>query len=167
MRSLAGLTGLRQIEGSKTANKLPGVIDEVVTLVEIKSEDGSSFHPQDMSPQAAAARHIASFGDLDGIEFLALIDVEVGGRGNPKNVVKVAVEPDHPDHARLMGVASRPSQAPATQGTAAPAASPAPATVTRAAPASRTAPATAARPVSVPQPAATRTPVTAKPSCAA
>ncbi|WKB54354.1 ATP-binding protein [Eleftheria terrae] len=34
---------LPQIEGSKTANELPGVVDEVVTLAEIKSEDGSAF----------------------------------------------------------------------------------------------------------------------------
>ncbi|AKJ30653.1 ATP-binding protein [Caldimonas brevitalea] len=32
-----------QIEGSKTANELPGVVDEVVTLAEIKTEDGTSF----------------------------------------------------------------------------------------------------------------------------
>ena len=32
-----------QIEGSKTANELPGIVDEVVTLAEIKAEDGSSY----------------------------------------------------------------------------------------------------------------------------
>ncbi len=32
-----------QIEGSKTAAELPGIVDEVVTLAEIKAEDGSSY----------------------------------------------------------------------------------------------------------------------------
>lgn len=32
-----------QIEGSKTASELPGIVDEVITLAEIKAEDGSSF----------------------------------------------------------------------------------------------------------------------------
>lgn len=32
-----------QIEGSKTASELPGIVDEVLTLAEIKAEDGSSF----------------------------------------------------------------------------------------------------------------------------
>ncbi|MCW7536251.1 ATP-binding protein [Aquabacterium sp. A7-Y] len=34
---------LPQIEGSKTASELPGIVDEVVTLAEIKAEDGSAF----------------------------------------------------------------------------------------------------------------------------
>lgn len=32
-----------QIEGSKTASELPGIVDEVITLAEIKAEDGSSY----------------------------------------------------------------------------------------------------------------------------
>ena len=32
-----------QIEGSKTSLELPGIVDEVVTLAEIKAEDGSSY----------------------------------------------------------------------------------------------------------------------------
>jgi len=32
-----------QIEGAKTAAELPGIVDEVVTLAEIKAEDGSSY----------------------------------------------------------------------------------------------------------------------------
>jgi len=32
-----------QIEGAKTAAELPGIVDEVVTLAEIKSEDGTSY----------------------------------------------------------------------------------------------------------------------------
>lgn len=32
-----------QIEGSKTSLELPGIVDEVVTLAEIKADDGSSY----------------------------------------------------------------------------------------------------------------------------
>ena len=57
--------------------------------------------PQDNSPQAASARRIASFADLDGIEFIARVDVEKDGKGEDRNVVKIAIEPDHKDYAAL------------------------------------------------------------------
>ena len=56
-------------------------------------------HPQDNSPQAAIARRINSFADLDGLEFLARVDVEKDGKGEDRNVVKIAIEPDHKDYA--------------------------------------------------------------------
>ena len=63
-----------------------------------------NVHPQDNSPQAAAARRIQGFHELDGIEFLARVDVEKDAKGLDRNVVKLAVEPDHPEYAKLMGV---------------------------------------------------------------
>jgi hypothetical protein len=63
-----------------------------------------NVHPKDNSPQAASARRIQGFHELDGIEFLARVDVEKDSKGQDRNVVKVAVEPDHPDYAKLMGV---------------------------------------------------------------
>ena len=62
-----------------------------------------NVHPQDNSPQGAAARRIAGFHELDGLEFVARIDVEKDGRGELKNVVKRAVEPDHPDYLKVVG----------------------------------------------------------------
>lgn len=62
-----------------------------------------NVHPQDNTPQAAAARRIQSFADLDGIEFLARVDIEKDAKGEDRNVVKVAIEPDHKDYAALMG----------------------------------------------------------------
>ena len=62
-----------------------------------------NVHPQDNSPQAAAARRINSFADLDGIEFIARIDVEKDAKGEDRNVVRLAIEPDHKDYAALMG----------------------------------------------------------------
>ena len=63
-----------------------------------------NVHPQDNSPQAAAARRIQGFHELDGIEFLARVDIEKDAKGLDRNVIKLAVEPDHPEYAKLMGV---------------------------------------------------------------
>jgi hypothetical protein len=66
-------------------------------------------HPQDNSPQAAAARRIRDFNDLDGIEFVAKVDVEKDNKGENKNVIKQAIEPDHRDYAAAMGRPSYPA----------------------------------------------------------
>lgn len=81
-----------------------------------------NVHPQDNSPQAAAARRIQGFHELDGIEFLARVDVEKDAKGEDRNVVKLAVEPDHKDYASLMGAAPRvsPGGAPAAPTSGAP-----------------------------------------------
>jgi hypothetical protein len=63
-----------------------------------------NVHPLDNSPQASAARRIQGFHELDGLEFLARVDIEKDGKGQDRNVVKVAVEPDYPDYAKWMGV---------------------------------------------------------------
>lgn len=75
-----------------------------------------NVHPQDNSPAAATARRISSFADLDGLEFLVRIDVEKDGRGEDRNVVKTALEPDHRDYAAMMGSAPHsPATAPAAR----------------------------------------------------
>ena len=63
--------------------------------------------PQDNSPQASAARRINGLADLDGLEFIARVDIEKDGKGEDRNVVKLAIEPDHKDYAALMGGTSR------------------------------------------------------------
>ncbi len=65
--------------------------------------------PQDNGPQASAARRVQGFHELDGIEFLARVDIEKDGKGEDRNVVKLAVEPDHKDYARLMGTTPKTS----------------------------------------------------------
>jgi hypothetical protein len=62
-------------------------------------------HPQDHSPQAATQRRIEGFRDLDGIEFLARVDIEKDGRGADRNTIRIAIEPDHVEYARWRGVA--------------------------------------------------------------
>lgn len=65
-------------------------------------------HPQDNSPQASAARRIESFADLDGVEFIVRVDIEKDARGDDRNVVRMAVEPDHADYAAFTSIATKP-----------------------------------------------------------
>lgn len=58
--------------------------------------------PQDNSPNAAAARRIAGFHELDGIEFVVKIDIEKDNQGEHRNVIRNVIEPDHKEYARVM-----------------------------------------------------------------
>ena len=82
------------------------------TFIRAVLNSSRNIQPQDNSPQAAAARRIQGFNELDGIEFVARIDVEKDGRGELRNVVKMAVEPDQPDYPRgATSAAQRPAAA--------------------------------------------------------
>ncbi|MEY3740443.1 MAG: hypothetical protein RLZZ192_1119 [Pseudomonadota bacterium] len=70
------------------------------TFIRAALNSARNVHPQDNSAQAAAARRIQGFHEIDGIEFVARIDVEKDGRGDLRNVVRIAVEPDQPDYLR-------------------------------------------------------------------
>lgn len=82
--------------------------------------------PQDTGPQATAARRIQGLHELDGLEFVARIDVEKDGKGEQRNVVKYAIEPDQPEYAQAHGVAAAPrgTGAPAAFGSSKPGAAP-------------------------------------------
>ena len=82
------------------------------TFIRAVLNSSRNIQPQDNSPQAAAARRIQGFNELDGIEFVARIDVEKDSRGELRNVVKMAVEPDQPDYSRgATSAAQRPAAA--------------------------------------------------------
>lgn len=80
----------------------------------------NNIHPQDNSPHAASLRRIQGFHELDGVEFLARVDVEKDSKGDDRNVIKLVVEPDHKDYAAMMGAPSTASS-PAATTVAAPA----------------------------------------------
>jgi hypothetical protein len=69
---------------------------------------------KDTSPEAQAARRINGFADLDGLEFVARIDVGTDVNGEEKNEIRTAVTPDHKDYAAVMG-ARGPSPTPGPQ----------------------------------------------------
>ena len=77
------------------------------TFVRAALNSARNVLPQDNSPQATAARRIQGFVDLDGLEFVVRVDIEKDDRGDDRNVVKMAIEPDHPDYARTFGVPSK------------------------------------------------------------
>lgn len=74
------------------------------------------LHPKDNSDQALSARRIQGFAELDGVEFLARMDVGKDQNGQAKNEIRIAVTPDHKEYAAHMGTAaqSAPAQASAT-----------------------------------------------------
>jgi hypothetical protein len=92
------------------------------TFIRAALNSARNLHPADNSPQAQAARRLSGFGDLDGLEFAARIDIERDGRGGERNTVKAAIEPDHRDYALVMGGGA--PAAPATGATAIPPAPP-------------------------------------------
>lgn len=79
------------------------------TFIRAALNSAYGFLPTDQSVDAQNARRISSFGGLDGIEFVVRIDVEKDAKGENRNIVKQAIEPDHKDYARLMGVISKAS----------------------------------------------------------
>ena len=67
---------------------------------------------KDVSPQAQAARRINGFADLDGLEFVARIDIGTDTNGDEKNEVRGAVTRDHKGYAEVMGMAGAPAYRP-------------------------------------------------------
>ena len=53
---------------------------------------------KDNSPQAQTARKISGLGDLDGLEFIARIDVGTDANGEEKNDIRTALTKDHKDY---------------------------------------------------------------------
>jgi hypothetical protein len=58
---------------------------------------------KDNSPEAQNARRISGLGDLDGLEFVARIDVGTDSNGEEKNDIRQAVTRDHKEYAAVMG----------------------------------------------------------------
>lgn len=58
---------------------------------------------KDNSPEAQNARRISSFADIDGIEFVARIDVGTDSNGQDKNDIRQALTHDHKEYAAIMG----------------------------------------------------------------
>lgn len=114
-RKVFGMIGLYSAKGPDWANMGRGLTRAILN-------SARGIADKDNSPQAQAARRISGFGDLDGLEFIARIDVGTDSNGDDKNDIRTAVTPDHREYAALMGsVAATPaaasSQFPATPAT--------------------------------------------------
>ena len=85
--SLIGLLGPKGPEwGNMGRSLVRGILNSACGLSE-----------KDTSPQAQAIRRIDGLHVLDGIEFLAKIDVGKDRDGEPKNEIRFAVTPNHKD----------------------------------------------------------------------
>jgi hypothetical protein len=117
-RKFFSLIGLMSPKGPEWANMGRSLVRGI-----LNSAHGIS--DKDSSPQAQAKRRIKSFADLDGLEFLARIDVGKDTSDEDKNEIRVAVTPDHKDYTAYMGaVAARPVAQPVSDPTADPARGP-------------------------------------------
>ena len=117
-RKVWSLIGLHSERGPDWANMGRSLVRGM-----LNSAHGIS--DKDDSPQAQAKRRIRSFADLDGLEFLARIEIGQDVNGGDKNEIRVAVTPDHKDYGAHMGSATaRPAApsapAPSAAATAAP-----------------------------------------------
>ena len=96
-RKIWSLIGLYSPKGPDWANMGRSLIRGI-----LNSARGIS--DKDNSPEAQPRRRINGFGDLDGVEFVARIDIGQDTNGEDKNEIRAAVTPDHRDYAALMGM---------------------------------------------------------------
>ena len=112
-RKIWSMIGLYSPNGPNWANMGRSLIRGI-----LNSSRGLS--DKDKSPEAQGRRRINGFADLDGLEFVARIDVGTDTNGDEKNEIRSAVTIDHKEYAQIMGfsapMASAPSYAqPQTQ----------------------------------------------------
>lgn len=96
-RKIWSLIGLYSAKGPDWANMGRGLVRGILNSARGLSD-------KDASPEAQARRRIDGFGDLDGVEFVARIDIGQDTNGDDKNEIRAAVTPDHRDYSALMGV---------------------------------------------------------------
>jgi len=95
-RKVWSLIGLHSPKGPEWANMGRSFIKAILN-------SARGLDPKDSSPDAQTRRRIAGFQDLDGIEFLAKIDIGKDARGDDKNEIRSAITPDHKDYAAAKG----------------------------------------------------------------
>lgn len=110
-RKIWSLIGLYSPNGPNWANMGRSLVRGI-----LNSSRGLS--DKDNSPEAQARRRINGFADLNGLEFVARIDVGTDTNGEDKNEIKSAVMPDHRDYAPVMGHVAVPGIAPHMQAPA-------------------------------------------------
>lgn len=94
-------------------------------------ESARGINPSDASEIGIKARQITGLGDLDGLEFAAMVEVqkaEPGSSYSDKNVIQTVIPCTHKDYAALMsgaGTTTTPSAAASALGQQAKASAPA------------------------------------------
>ena len=70
-------------------------------------DSAHGFDSEDKTEVANNTRDIKGFGDLEGIEFVARIDVTQDKNGNDRNEIRVAITKGHKEYDRLMDLNGR------------------------------------------------------------
>jgi hypothetical protein len=96
-RKVFSMIGLYSPKGPEWANMGRALVRGILNSARGLSD-------KDNSTEAQNARRISGFADLDGLEFVARIDVGADANGEDKNEIRSAVTRDHKDYAALMGV---------------------------------------------------------------
>lgn len=65
-------------------------------------ESSRRVYSKDRSEEAIKKRRISSLSDLDNLTFIAEISIGKDMKGEPKNEIKKAITPDHPEYSKLM-----------------------------------------------------------------
>ena len=95
-RKIWSLIGLYSPKGPDWGNAGRGLVKGILN-------SARGLDDKDNSAQAQARRRISGFAELDGIEFIARMDIGSDTNGEDKNEVRSAVTPSHRDYAQLMG----------------------------------------------------------------
>lgn len=111
-RKIWSMIGLYSASGPNWANMGRSLVRGILNSARGLSD-------KDNSPEAQNARRISGFADLDGLEFVARIDIGKDSNGEDKNDIRQAVTRDHKDyatatggHAAPLGYAPAPAYAP-------------------------------------------------------
>jgi hypothetical protein len=94
-RKMWSLIGLHSPKGPEWTNMGRTFIKAILN-------SARGIHPGDNSQAAQNARRIASFADLEAIEFLGKVDLEKDQNGEDRSVIRSAITPEHKDYAALM-----------------------------------------------------------------
>ena len=95
-RKIWSMIGLYSASGPNWANMGRSLVRGILNSARGLSD-------KDNSPEAQNARRISGFADLDGIEFVARIDVGTDANGDDKNEIRQAVTRDHKEYAAATG----------------------------------------------------------------
>ena len=95
-RKIWSLIGLYSPKGPDWGNAGRGLVKGILN-------SARGIADKDNSAQAQAKRRISGFAELDGIEFIARVEIGSDTNGEDKNEVRSAVTPSHRDYAQLMG----------------------------------------------------------------
>lgn len=105
-RKVWSLIGLYTPKGDKWGNMGRSFVRAML-------ESARGINPDDASEAAMAARRISGFGDLNGLEFAALVEVEKAEPGSgydDKNKIQTVIPVTHKDYASLMAGTAPASQ---------------------------------------------------------